>query len=347
MDKPTMAAGLAAAFLDFVTGRGADRGVLLQAMGLGEADLAEQDNRIPVEAYQALIAAAIAETGDSAILLRHTFETKLETMSIVGQIVHHSASLAHSIEQLNRYLHLISDKAPGETEDRYELREEESGVWIIDHFDAPPEQFIVTEASLARFISEFRRSFPEHRFAIEIEVRFAPPPHADVYPELFAVPVRFNGRRNAIRIDPVWITPATAFEPGNAYVFGVFAHHADALLEALRRDESFPAKVEAQILPRLHEGSLSMDDIARGLAMSRQSLYRRLREDGTSFAEIHDDLRRRMALDYLGTRKTSVNETAYLLGFSEASSFVRAFRRWTGDSPKRYLARLEATLHQD
>ncbi|MBR9842392.1 MAG: AraC family transcriptional regulator [Rhodobacteraceae bacterium] len=340
MAEPSMAAGFAAAFLAFTQGCGADRAVLMRAASLGEDDLAEQDNRIPVAAYQALIAAAIRETGDTAILLRHTFETRLETMSIVGQIVHHSASLAHSIDQLNRYLHLISDVAPGERADRYELREDATGVWIIDHMNAPKEQYIGIEASLARFISEFRRSFPGQRFAIEMEVRHAPPPHIEAYPELFRVPVRFNAARNAIRIDPIWLTPASGFEPGNAYAFGVFARHADALMERLRRAGNFRARVEAQILPHLHEGSLSMEDIAHGLAMSRQTLYRRLKEEGASFAEIHDDLRKRMALDYLEARKASVNETAYLLGFSEASSFVRAFRRWTGHSPTAYLASL-------
>jgi AraC-like DNA-binding protein len=55
-----------------------------------------------------------------------------------------------------------------------------------------------------------------------------------------------------------------------------------------------------------------------------------------TFAEVHDDLRQKMARDYLSARKVSVNETAYLLGFSEASSFVRAFKRWTGMSPTAY-----------
>ena len=63
------------------------------------------------------------------------------------------------------------------------------------------------------------------------------------------------------------------------------------------------------------------------------TLYRRLKDEGVTFAEVHDDLRQRMARDYLDARKVSVNETAYLLGFSEASSFVRAFKRWTGMSP--------------
>jgi AraC-like DNA-binding protein len=68
--------------------------------------------------------------------------------------------------------------------------------------------------------------------------------------------------------------------------------------------------------------------------MSRQTLYRRLKSEGVTFELVLDDLRRRMALDYLGARRVSVNETAYLVGFSDPAAFSRAFKRWTGHSPR-------------
>ncbi|MCU4652773.1 AraC family transcriptional regulator [Roseibacterium sp. SDUM158016] len=331
MSTPTMAAGFAAALLDFAVLRGADRAGLLAACGLTEGALAEQDGRIPLAAYQALIGAAIAATGDSALLLRHTLESRLETMSIVGQIVHSSGSMVHSMAQLNRYARLMADVDTLNGRDRFEVLDRAGEVWIVDHLPVPDSQYIGIEASFARFISEFRRSFPERVFAIEMEVTYPPPPHAAEYPELFRIPVRFGAARNALRIDRSWLD--TEFEPGNAYVFGIFTRHADALLEEMERAASVRARVEGRILPRLHEGTLSMDAIARDLGMSRQTLYRRLQDEGVTFAQVHDDLRSRMARDYLSARKVTVGEAAYLLGFSEASSFVRAFRRWTGMSP--------------
>jgi AraC-like DNA-binding protein len=333
MTQPMMAAGFVSALLDYATDRGAPRDALLAATGLAEADLADQDNRVPVAAYQALIAAGIEATGDTALLLRHTLDSRLETMSVVGQIVHSSASLAHSIEQLNRYLRLMAENDAFADRDRFELVEEKGHVWIVDHLPVQGPDYIGLEASFARFISEFRRSFPHTTFAIEMEVTYAAPPHAAEYPELFRIPVRFAATRNALRIDAVWITDESDFEPGNAYAFGIFTRHAETLLEELNRAQTIRGRIEAQILPDLHKGTLSMDKVARNLGMSRQTLYRRLKDEGVTFAEIHDGLRERMARDYLTARKVSVNETAYLLGFSEASSFVRAFKRWTGKSP--------------
>ncbi len=73
---------------------------------------------------------------------------------------------------------------------------------------------------------------------------------------------------------------------------------------------------------------------ARALNMSRQTLYRRLKAEGTSFERVLDDLRRETALSYLESERLSVSETAYLVGFSDRSAFSRAFKRWTGRSPR-------------
>ena len=337
MTEQTMAAGFAASFADYACTRGADRDVLLADSGLTEDDLSDQDNRISVAAYQAMIAAGTKQTGDTALLLRHTLETRLETMSVVGQIVHTSASLRHSLEQLNRYLHLMGDVELPPGVERFELLRNADGLWIVDHLVLPPEMSFWSEISFARFISEFRRSFPDATFEIGMEVTYPPPTHVNQYPELFRVPVQFNATRNALQIDLVWDSPDTEFEPGNEYAFGVFTRHADEMLAKLQADSSIRAQIEAQILRTMHEGSISMDKVAHDIAMSRQTLYRRLKDEGVTFAEIHDDLRQRMAVEYLEGQKVTVNETAYLLGFSEASSFVRAFKRWTGLSPTAYL----------
>ena len=335
MPEQTMAAGFASGFLDHAVAEGAPRAALLAASGLTDADLADQDARIPVAAYRAMIGAGIEATGDTSLLLRHVLESRLETMSIIGQIVHASTSFPHSLAHLNRYARLMADVSLAGRADRFGVVREGEEAWLVDHRPCDGT-WMATEASFARFISEFRRSAPEHPFELAVEVTYAPPPHANRYPELFRVPVRFRAARNALRINPVWLD--VPFDGGRDYVFGVFTRHADRLMTELAAGGTARAAVEARMLANLHEGTLSMDAVARDLGMSRQTLYRRLKEEGVTFAEVHDDLRRRMALDYLSARKVSVGEAAYLLGFSEASSFVRAFRRWTGASPTAWLA---------
>lgn len=113
----------------------------------------------------------------------------------------------------------------------------------------------------------------------------------------------------------------------------VFADRADTLMAQLKQNQSIKSRIERHLLSILHRGDVTMDDDASNLGMSRQTLYRRLKEEGITFGVIHVELRQHMALDYLKARKASVNQVAYLLGVSEASSFTRAFKRWTGKTP--------------
>jgi AraC-like DNA-binding protein len=87
-------------------------------------------------------------------------------------------------------------------------------------------------------------------------------------------------------------------------------------------------------MPILHTGDASVELIAERLAISRQTLYRQLKAEGVTFEIVLDELRHKLALHYLSGQRTSVNETAYLVGFSEPAAFSRAFKRWTGTTPR-------------
>ena len=119
----------------------------------------------------------------------------------------------------------------------------------------------------------------------------------------------------------------------NRYLFGILSRHAAALLERLEGSRTTKGQVERLLIPMLHKGDIGMDTIARELGTSRQTLYRRLKAEGVTYKEVVDSLRREMALHYLRGKKVSVNEVAYLVGYSETSAFSRAFQRWTGMRP--------------
>jgi len=128
------------------------------------------------------------------------------------------------------------------------------------------------------------------------------------------------------------MTQKIAVQP--RYVFGILSEHADALLKSLENAKSTRGRVESLLMPVLHKGEASMDAIASKMGLSRQTLFRRLKAEGTTFETVLDALRHQLALQYLKGRKASVNETAYLVGFSEPAAFSRAFKRWTGVNPR-------------
>lgn len=83
----------------------------------------------------------------------------------------------------------------------------------------------------------------------------------------------------------------------------------------------------------LPHGEGSMDAVAARLRLGRRTLLRKLKNEGVTFEKVLDELRQKLAHQHLGEGK-NVNETAYLLGFSDPAAFSRAFKRWTGTSPR-------------
>lgn len=106
---------------------------------------------------------------------------------------------------------------------------------------------------------------------------------------------------------------------------------------AARPPSAFRRDVEREIEALLPEGA-RMDAVARAVGCSRQTLYRRLREEKLTYEALVESVRRRLATGLLRDPKTSVKEVAYRLGFAEPAAFSRAFKRWTGKSPAAWRA---------
>ena len=100
----------------------------------------------------------------------------------------------------------------------------------------------------------------------------------------------------------------------------------------------FRSDVLKALTATLPEGG-STRDVARALHVSVRTLQRKLVAAGTTFRELSETARARLAQEYLADPKVSSAEVAMLLGFSDPSSFTRAFRRWTGESPARWRRR--------
>ena len=86
----------------------------------------------------------------------------------------------------------------------------------------------------------------------------------------------------------------------------------------------------------LPAGLKSIEETAHRLAMSKRSLQRKLADEASSYQEVLNTIRRELAHTYLARSSTSLGEIAYLLGFQDSNSFIRAFRGWTGQTPGEY-----------
>lgn len=105
-------------------------------------------------------------------------------------------------------------------------------------------------------------------------------------------------------------------------------------MDEAREDLSMQARVENALLELLPSGRTHIDDVVRELAVSRRSLQRQLSHEGTSFLDILNSARARLAQHYLLNTGLGTAEVSFLLGFADPNSFFRAFRRWTDATPE-------------
>jgi AraC-like DNA-binding protein len=330
----SVSAGYAGAIVDFAVARGIDRAALVAIAGLDPALAAGPDARVPFSGALALWRAAAAISGDAAFALHFGAESQFHEISIVGMISHAAATMAEAFEQMNRYARLVVEVEGHAAGPRFAIVRRDGETWMEDRTRNPGDCPELIESTLARFIWTTRRFLGDVPMAKAVWLTQAPPLHAAEIERVMGVPVRFGTDRNAIAIHDSWLS--LPLPSANRYVFGVFIDRAAALLAEMEQNTSARGRVEQAVLAVLHTGQLDMAGVAAKLGMGKSTLYRRLRDEGESFDAIIDALRHRMALHYLGAGRVSVNETAYLLGFSDPAAFSRAFRRWTGIAPGRW-----------
>jgi AraC-like DNA-binding protein len=331
MAELTIAAGIARGLMQFAVLKGAGQKALAERSRINPEDLKDQDNRVPFAKYVALMRAGQELCNDPALALHYAEAIDFAEISIVGLISLASETMADAFAQMNRYGRLAVEAEGVGTADRFVLAREKGQVWLIDTRKNPNDFPELTETTFGRMACGTRR-FDATQFIKKVHVTHAEPGYRAEYERIFRAPVVFESDRNALLVDEAWITRKIALQP--RYVFGVLSERAEALLKSLESSKSVRGRVESLLMPILHTGDANMDRIAGKMGLSRQTLFRKLRAEGATFEKVLDELRHKLALGYLSGKKVSVNETAYLVGFSEPAAFSRAFKRWTGNTPR-------------
>ena len=335
MSKATIAAGFVRTFLDFAVSRGGDRPTLIERSHIRPEDLKDDDNRISLAKYIALMRVGIELCKEPALALLSGEAARLQDVSIVG-LLGRAESAEQARQQANRYGRLAIDDGRDGTSDRIEFVQEGDAIWMMLTSDLYRDNPLLTESTFARLVYSGRAQSNSHnhkRWPPPKAIRFThdEPSYRSQYDRIFRIPIQFGSHMNAIMFDRDLLS--VRLPQTNRYVSRLLTDRADLLLERLESSQSLRGRVEGLLIPMLNSGQISIEMIARKLSISRQTLFRRLKAEGVTFEKVLDELRKKMALRYLNDGKVPVNEVAYLVGFSEPAAFSRAFKRWTGSSP--------------
>lgn len=329
---PTVSAGYAKAVIALAEARGADPARLSVLSGFDPAVCDNPDDRVPLATFKTLMRTAATLCEDPGFALHFGAESRFQDISIVGLIAHAASTMGEAFVQMNRFARLAIEVDGHETGDRFAIVRKDGEVWLEDRRRNPNDFPELSESTFARFIWNTARGLGDVPFAKHICFTHPEPAHSAEHARILNVPVRFGCDWNAIAIHESWLS--LPLPHPNRYVFGLFTDRGERLLGELLESKSLRGQVEAALMAMLHTGDLDMPRIARQLGHSPTTLYRKLRAEGASYATIVDQLRHRIALHYLAGKRASVSDIAYLVGFSDPASFSRAFKRWTGTSPK-------------
>jgi AraC-like DNA-binding protein len=321
------------AMIDACARLGLDTAQILQAARLDAATLQDPDARIPLQQVDALWRKAYELSNDPDLALHAIEVLPFGAYRVIDFLASSAPTVGAALAKVVDCFPLINGVV------RLRCEVGESHVTLT--LEAPTRPSAITrpyaEYTLA---AVFLRSRVATRQPYRLmRVEFSHPPPADIreHERIFDCPVLFGADACRMVISrEAWDTPRTGSDPD---LFSVLGTHARMLLDQLPRPADIAARVREAIEGELRGGNPRLESIARRLAMSPRTLQRRLKDQGVVFNEVLDALRFRAAKSYLAQGDIAAREVAYLLGFVEQSSFNRAFRRWSGQTPTEYRRR--------
>ncbi|MFI6215459.1 AraC family transcriptional regulator [Nocardia brasiliensis] len=313
---------------------GVPAGRMLAGTGLTESLLRDPDAQIAAHVELAVIRNLVRElAARPAVGVEVGRRYRITTFGIFGFACVSSPTLGEAISFALRYLELSFTFCLPVAE----WREGEFVAWVHDELiPVDVRQFLVERdvTAMHQVMSDLLGSqLPLAR----AEFRFQEPAYADRIEEVTVVRPRFGQPRNLFAIDPAVLDQP--LPQANEQTWAMCLAQCRDLVHRRRARTGIAAEVRALLVPGGLEGFTAppgIDSVARGLNISTRTLRRHLDAAGTSYRALLDEVRRALAEEMLTTTPLSVSDVAIRLGYAESSTFIYAFKRWTGATPAAY-----------
>jgi AraC-like DNA-binding protein len=304
---------------------------ILEQAGIGAADLAKPDTRLPHRLVMAVLQAWVDASGDHEVGLRAGSSMEAGDLDTIEHAARSCATVRECLELVGRYVHLVHEAVEISIVDYGE-----HALWRCRVTDGVPQpraanDFVVVAA--ARF---GRRCAQVDGVAREVHFMHSAPADTSVYSAFTGALLKFDMPHNGFVVSRNFLAGPT--RGANPRLHAVFDKYARELSE--RAAVGTRNRARDAIVERLGSGEMCMEAVAAALAMSVPTLRRRLEDEGTTFTDLVDEVRRDLAERYLRDPQRSIGEIATLLGFAHAPAFHKAFRRWKGVTPSEHRSRI-------
>jgi len=325
------------AFVEVVERAGVGRDQLLLTTTVDPKHLDANDARIEFAEFARLQTRAVDLTGDEALGLHIAEQASEAAFDLVAHLIVHAPTLRDGIELCLRFQRVFSDDS------ELTLEEKDDAATLRLSFprttlrsDRMHAEFVM--AGLWRMIKVFAGPRATVR-AVYFE--HARPDHHREYTRVFGGAERYRRAFTGIEIDRKALDLPCLHH--HAELYQVLRSQAERTLSQLTHGVGQAERLKQYFLARPPLGAIpDMGMVARDFGMSVRSLRRRLTEEGVSYKSVLEGAFATVATRMLSDSRRSIQETAHAMGFSDPTAFHRAFKRWTGMTPKQYREKGDA-----
>jgi AraC-like DNA-binding protein len=301
---------------------------LLAKAGISLLKFEEEPKRVGAESQIRFLEIAAEALGDSALGLHLAQHFDLRECGMLYYVLAASPNIGEAIRNLARYLAVSNESI------RLGVSERTKSTVLAVNYKIPRHtDRLFAEYSYA-IVLRACRELTGRNFSPKA-VTFIHGRNTDKaeFDRFYGCPVRFNATADTMILAAQLLS--TPILTSDNYLLQILKDACEAVLAKRGKISStLRAMVENEIILLLPHGKAQVEKVASNLGMSDRTLARRLSEEGTSYAAILNELRRDLSAQYLKVSALSLNQIAWLLGYSMVTSLNHAFRRWNGSSPK-------------
>lgn len=282
------------------------------------------------EYYRLCERVARADENGVTVPLRVGSLMRCDDYGAFGLAFKSAVDLRRSYQRAERYGLVLTSVAA------YEVTTEGDSHFMILHREGERDLGLrLSNEQTVVAITQISREVSQHDFIpLAIHFKHPCPGETSAHEDYFGCPVLYNSDRDALELSEATITAPNKL--GDASISEFFDTHLEKELAETADHTSLAKRMRIQISQTLSEGVPRVSEVAERLSMSPRTLQRRLSDQGLSFQSLVDESRRELAKRLLRKTDYALSEVAFLTGFSEQSSFNRAFKRWAGQTPRSY-----------
>lgn len=312
---------------------GADLVSMCYELGIKPSDIYHSENVATFEQAYRVWEIAVKHTNDDLLGLHIGEETNPSIMGLVGYLMQSCPNLYDAFESICSYSALTSDMfsfSLSRNGNQCELVYKPCDPWVMV---SPLSARQGIELSMSGLLNVFKVLSGKKIYPQKVSFNYKKPKDISEYERIFKAPIYWNSPSNILAFSHAQLlTPVLSYDTS---MMGVFCELIKKRFQKIK-EETFANQIKREVMTTFMGQLPSIESLAARFNITVRTLQRKLEEEGVSYRQLTQELGKDFATSLLSNKKLKVSEVASSLGYSDARAFQRAFKSWTGQSPRAF-----------